>query len=38
MSGCAVPDHFQLLGKYLAQGLITQEECAVQRARILAEL
>ena len=38
MSGCAVPDHLQRLDKYLAQGLITQDEHAVQRARILAEV
>jgi hypothetical protein len=34
----SVPARLRRLDKYLAQGLITQEEHAVQRARILAEL
>ena len=34
----SVPARLRRLGKYLAQGLITQEEHDVQRARILAEL
>ena len=34
----SVPARLKRLEKYLAQGLITQEEHAVQRARILAEL
>ena len=33
-----VPARLKRLDKYLAQGLITQDEHAVQRARILAEL
>ena len=33
-----VPARLRRLDKYLAQGLITQEEHDVQRARILAEL
>ena len=34
----SVPTRLRRLDKYLAQGLITQDEHAVQRARILAEL
>jgi hypothetical protein len=34
----SVPVRLKRLDKYLAQGLITQDEHAVQRARILAEL
>ena len=34
----SVPARLKRLDKYLAQGLITQEEHDVQRARILAEL
>lgn len=34
----SVPARLKRLDKYLAQGLITQDEHAVQRARILAEL
>jgi len=33
-----VPARLKRLDKYLAQGLITQEEHNIQRARILAEL
>lgn len=34
----SVPARFKRLDKYLAMGLITQEEHDIQRARILAEL
>ena len=34
----SIPARLKRLDKYLAQGLITQEEHDVQRARILAEL
>ena len=33
-----IPAHLKRLDKYLAQGPITQDENALQRARILAEL
>ena len=33
-----IPAHLMRLDKYLAQGLIAQDENAAQRARILAEL
>ena len=33
-----VPARLRRLDKYLAQGLVTQEEHAVQRTRILTEL
>ena len=36
--GASVPARLKRLDKYLVQGLITEEEHAAQRARILAEL